>query len=92
MITISDVEECFLMTLRKKATPHREPDFKVLKKVFGPDTPVKGRRWFIEEHNTGYEGVLERWQFRGGEEPNDFSFWADILPGLLTAVRAEVSQ
>lgn len=83
MMTINDVEMCFKATVLKKATPHREPDFKKLNEEFGPDTEVKGIQWFIEEHNTGYGGVLERWEFRGEKDNLRFSFWADLLPGLI---------
>lgn len=81
MITIKDVQECFDATLRKKATPHRTPDFKQIFKEFPADTPVNGERWFLEEHNTGYDGLLERWEFR--TEDKKLSFWADLLPGLI---------
>ena len=89
MITILDVQLAFFETLRKKATPHRTPDFAKLGKDFGMDARVTGRLWFIEEHNTGYKGVLERWEFRvqlshdNKDKDGTRSFWADLLPGLL---------
>lgn len=93
MITIKDVEDCFEETLRVKATPHRTPDFEKLRAEYGGDTPVKGRMWFIEEHNTGYGGLLERWEFVV-DEPDlpRASFWADLLPGMFGMAPKTVSH
>jgi hypothetical protein len=84
-LTLLGLETAFKETLMKGATPHRTPDFEAIRARVAPDAVVTGRFWFIEEHNTGYGGLLERWQFVV-ERTNGkhLSFWADLLPGLIT--------
>jgi hypothetical protein len=84
-ITVNDVEACFKETLRMKATPHREPDFKKIRATVGADCEVKAMMWFIEANNTGYDGLLERWEFRAEKDGKRISFWADLLPRLIVS-------
>jgi hypothetical protein len=85
-LTLLGLETAFKETLMKGATPHRAPDFDRLRRVVELTAPVMGRMWFIEEHNTGYDGVLFRWQFsmpRKDGSDERVSVWADLLPGLI---------
>lgn len=88
-LTLQTLEQAFKATKRAKATPHRTPDFKKLRKLVEPDALVSGRMVFIEEHNTGYGGVLYRWQFfMTDKDGNRVSVWADLLPDIVTSARA----
>lgn len=84
-LTVKGVERLYKATVKHGATPHRTPDFKKILRMVEGDPEVRGRLYFIEEHNTGYDGLLERWMFRvydhGGAK---IEFWADLLPGLIT--------
>ena len=81
------LEMAFLETAAK-ATPHREPDFEKLRKLPGGSSAnVTGQMVFIEEHNTGYDGVLERWMMRmpSGKDGGGYvTFQIDLLPGLIS--------
>jgi hypothetical protein len=81
-LTLNALESIFEDTLRV-ATPHREPDFDKIRKVVDGDVLVRGQMVFIEEHNTGYDGVLERWMFNAprSDGTGKVSFMADLLPG-----------
>ena len=92
-LTVKGVQRLFKETLKRGATPHREPDFRKIFKLVEGDPEVRGHMFFVEEHNTGYDGLLERWRFAvydtGGAR---IEFWADLLPGLIKTgpVREEV--
>lgn len=83
-MTLKELEEQF-RRVELEATPHRRPDFNNIKKlVKDPALPLRGKLMFIEEHNTGYDGFLERWLFAlPAKEGNDIHFFADMLPGMV---------
>lgn len=85
-LTLNSLEEYFAECC-KHSTPHREPDFAYLKEaaVNGGDTPVRGSIVFLEEHNTGYDGLLERWWFTvPDKEGTKITFMADLMPGFVS--------
>lgn len=84
-LNLSRLEQLYNSTC-EQATPHRNPDFEYIHELIGnSDPPVKGTMWFIETHNTGYDGVLERWSFSFTSANGEVhSFWADLLPGYIT--------
>ena len=87
-LTVDRLMVIYQAGLERGATPHREPDFTEIIKAakLGKDTPLRGNKVFIEENNTGYDGVLERWIFTA--EANDtksspLTFMVDILPDIV---------
>lgn len=87
MITLDDLQAAFRVT-KKKATPHREPNFEHIREVATNENPeVRMQLVFLEEHNTGYDGNLERYMCR--VEPS-IHFQVDLLPGLV--VREDADQ
>lgn len=86
-LTFEKVESVFKLGKKKRATPHREPDFKKIRKLgVKDDEPVRGTLWFIEEHGVGPPSIpfLERWEFiTQTPEGKQVRFWADLLPGYI---------
>lgn len=83
-LTLYAIDKCFQHT-SKLATPHRTPNFRIIYTLADPDTPItRAHMIALEAHNTGYDGLLERWRFffldRIGEEAQ---FEADLLPSLI---------
>jgi hypothetical protein len=78
---LSDIQ---LLSIRcqQKATPHRVPDFKKLKSLVDGDPEITGSMVFLEEHNTGYDGVLYRYILQVAD--TKIQFQVDLLPGDLT--------
>ena len=82
MITLNELQAAFHVT-KRRATPHRHPDFEAIREASGVDDPPVGIGMvFLEEHNTGYDGNLERYMCR--VEPN-IHFQIDLLEGLVTS-------
>lgn len=69
---------------QRKATPHRVLDFKKLRQLAdgGGKTPVHSMGMvFLEEHNTGYEGVLYRYLMSIACSKAPLIVQVDLLPG-----------
>jgi hypothetical protein len=84
---LAELEQAFLVT-EKTATPHRIPDFKFIRsQMVDPNEQLGTSLMFIEEHNTGYNGILERW-FVTFQDKEDKSilFQIDLLPGMIKYV------
>jgi hypothetical protein len=84
VLTLTALRDVFLET-DMKAAPHRRPNFKHIMAMVDGNPEVKGQFWFVETHNTGYDGVLERWSFTVPSKDNvPMTFWADLLPGKIS--------
>ena len=84
-LTLEKLAVCFA-NCKRMANPHREPDFPSLARIAkdGWNTIVRGRCVFIEEHNTGWDGCLNRWMFTITTVNNAaFSFQCDLMPDQL---------
>ena len=78
-----DVEELYAHTV-KYATPHRHPNFDSLKKAIDADAEITGSMVFLEEYNTGYDGILERWILTAPtKNGGKIQFQMDVLPGSI---------
>jgi hypothetical protein len=83
-MNISELEQAFLAT-EKVATPHRLPDFKEIRKnMLDTKEQLSASLVFLEEHNTGYRGNLERWFVSFTSKTGPIMFQIDLLPGLIT--------
>jgi hypothetical protein len=81
MIKLSQLEEAYKRTFHT-ATPHREVDFKTVRNLTGEKDPeVVMTMIALEEKNTGYDGLLERYLCRVGK--TKLSFQVDLLPGFV---------
>jgi len=81
MVLLSQLERAYKETFHK-ATPHREVDFKIIRSMTGEKDPeVWMALVFIEEHNTGYDGLLERYLCNVGKQK--LVFQIDLLPGFI---------
>jgi hypothetical protein len=69
------------------ATPHRVPDFDAIATRVEGDPEVRGTLVFLEMHNTGWSGVLERWLLTVEGAAGPIEFVADLLPGAFSTRR-----
>jgi hypothetical protein len=89
MITLSELEAAYKVT-KARSTPHRHPAFALIRKECDNDDPdVNTMLVFVEEHNTGYDGVLHRYMCR--VEPS-VMFQIDLLPGMIVAEPSDERQ
>jgi len=82
-MTLNELETAYKQC-SKIATPHRELNFDYLRKIAKDDAIIKGTLVFIEEHNTGYAGHLERWiMVIPTKDEKTISVQIDLLPGQI---------
>ena len=94
-VTLSDIEMLVKQTIKSGATPHRDPDFKAIRKLLarqGLDTdPAIGCLFsLLEEHNTGYDGPLVRYLLK--LIGTDVTIQVDLLPGMLVTRDATADE
>jgi hypothetical protein len=83
MLVLSDLQK-LCDACEAWATPHRVPDFHAIWPLVDGDPEVRGQVAFIEEHNTGYDGLLYRWLFMiKGKDGETEQFQADLLPDMI---------
>jgi uncharacterized iron-regulated protein len=81
MIRLSRLEQIYLDTFHT-ATPHHEVNFDLIRTLTGEKDPeVVMALVFIEEKNTGYDGILERYLCNVGKQK--LAFQVDLLPGFI---------
>ena len=74
-----------------RATPHRLPDFDAIATRVEGDPEVRGTLVFLEMHNTGWSGVLERWLLTIEGAAGPIEFVADLLPDAFSTRRRDGS-
>jgi hypothetical protein len=81
MVTIKELRDVAEVT-ELRANPHRIVDWERLQEAEIPsDAEVSMRLVFVEEHNTGYEGHLER--YLCSIINTKVRFQIDLLPSLI---------
>ena len=82
VIRLNLLEMAYKQTFHK-ATPHHDINFQLIRDLTGEKNPeVVMALVFLEEKNTGYDGVLERYLCNAGRQK--LAFQVDLLPGLIT--------
>lgn len=85
-ITLQDCMDAMIKTKAVGATPHRDLNWEEVVERVGLKAPIKGVVMFMEEHNTGYDGWLERWMMQAADKDGKpLTLWLDLLPGMFTS-------